>query len=44
MMKPLPYDGMPYEIDAYTTRARALLADGPKSREHLLTQGTPISP
>jgi len=30
-----------YEIDIYTDRARSLLADGPKSREHLLTHGIP---
>jgi hypothetical protein len=32
---------MPYDIDIYTDRARSLLADGPKSREHLLTHGMP---
>jgi hypothetical protein len=32
---------MAYEIDIYTDRARSLLADGPKSREHLLTHGMP---
>src|SRR5687768_9579536 len=36
-----PHDGMPYDIDIYTNRARSLLADGPKSREHLLTHGMP---
>lgn len=30
-----------YDIDIYTNRARSLLADGPKSREHLLTHGMP---
>jgi len=30
-----------YDIDIYTNRARSLLADWPKSREHLLTHGMP---
>jgi hypothetical protein len=30
-----------YDIDIYTNRARSLLTDGPKSREHLLTHGMP---
>lgn len=38
---PPPFHGMPYEIDIYTDRARSLLSDGPKSREHLLTHGMP---
>ena len=32
---------MAYDIDSYTARAQSLLADGPKSREHLLTHGMP---
>src|SRR3954469_15378268 len=36
-----PFYGMPYDIDIYTNRVRSLLADGPKSREHLLTHGMP---
>ena len=32
---------MPYDIDIYTALACSLLAEGPKSREHLLTHGMP---
>ena len=35
---------MAYDIDSYTDRARSLLADGPKSREQLLTHGMPDRP
>jgi hypothetical protein len=30
-----------YDIDTYTRRARSLLADGPRSREHLMKHGMP---